>query len=291
MNARLGGNVQVLERRLKRAAPDFAQAAFLHTQARAELLRRLEPVKLEPAQILVLGGGAGLEARALADRYRKAAVTLVDASPAMLEAAGRLRGWWRRFNCVRGEASALPIPDASVDLVVANMLLPNVADPLAVLAEVRRVLKPRGYFVFTTVGATTLQEVRAAFAAVDNTPHVIEFPDFHDVGDGLTRVGFVAPVLDADRLSVTYRSLQDVCRDLRAAGASLPLDGRKTLTGRRRWRVAEAAFAGQAGPESRIAVTCEVIYGQAWCPDGDQANRAGSQREVVVPLTRLRRRD
>lgn len=291
MNAQSRGQVQALERRLKRAAPDFAQAAFLHSQARTELLRRLEPVKLEPAQILVLGGGAGLEARALADRYRKASVTLVDSSPAMLEAAGRLRGWWRRFNCVQGDATALPIPDASMDLVVANMLLPNVPDSSAVFAEVRRVLKPRGYFVFTTLGATSLQEVRAAFTASDTTPHVIEFPDFHDVGDGLTRVGFVAPVLDADRLSVTYRSLQDVCRDLRAAGASLPLGGRKVLTGRRRWRVAEEAFAGQAGPDLRIGVTCEVIYGQAWCPDSDQANRAGSQREVVVPLTRLRRRD
>jgi malonyl-CoA O-methyltransferase len=61
---------------------------------------------------------------------------------------------------VQGEATAVPIPDASVDLVVANMLLPNITDPSAVFAEVRRVLKPRGYFVFTTLGATTLQEVR-----------------------------------------------------------------------------------------------------------------------------------
>jgi malonyl-CoA O-methyltransferase len=291
MNPGKGTQARALERRLTRAAPDFARGAFLHAQARAELMRRLELAQLAPVRILDIGGGAGLGARALADRYRKAAVTLVDASPAMLAAASRARGWWRRFDCVQGDASALPIPDASMDLVVANLLLPNVPDPSAVFAEVRRVLKPRGYFVFTTLGATTLQEVRAAFGAADEIPHVSEFPDFHDVGDGLTRAGFVAPVLDADRLSVTYRSLADVCRDLRAAGAALPGGGRQALTGGRRWRAAEEAFAEQAGPDSRVAVSCEMIYGQAWCPDAEQANRAGGQEEVVVPLTRWRRRD
>jgi malonyl-CoA O-methyltransferase len=282
---------RVLERRLRRAAPDFAQAAFLHAQTRTEMLRRLEPVQLQPSHILDLGGGTGLVARALADRYRKASVTLVEASPALLEAAGRTRGWWRRFDCLSGEASAIPLPDASVDLVVANLLLPSVTDPEAVLAEVRRVLRPRGYFAFTTLGATTLQEVRSAFAAADKTPHALEFPDFHDVGDGLTRVGFVAPVLDADRLMVTYRSLADVCRDLRAAGATPPREGRRTLTGARRWRAAEEAFAARAESDQRVAVTCEVIYGQAWCPDTNQADQSNGPREVVVPLSRLRRRE
>jgi malonyl-CoA O-methyltransferase len=282
---------RVLELRLRRAAPDFAQAAFLHAQTRTELLRRLEPVQLQPSRILDLGGGTGLAARALADRYRKASVTLVEASPALLAAAGRMRGWWRRFECVSGEASSIPLPDASVDLVVANLLLPSVPDPEAVLAEVRRVLKPRGYFAFTTLGATTLQEVRSTFAAADQASHIHEFPDFHDVGDGLTRVGFVAPVLDADRLTVTYRSLADVCRDLRAAGATPMRGGRNTLTGARRWRAAEDAFAERAGPDQRVAVTCEVIYGQAWCPDTDQLDRSRRPREVVVPLTRFRRRE
>ncbi len=290
MSDLLKPGLRASERRLRRAAPGFAQGAFLQAQARAELLRRLEPMQLKPAKVLDLGGGPGLGARALAQRYRQSSVVLVDSSEAMLASAVRARGWWRRFECVRADATALPFADASVDLVVAGFLLPFLTTPAALFAEVRRVLQPRGYFAFTTVGAVTLRELRHAFASVDNQSHVNEFPDFLDIGDALTSAGFVAPVLDADRLTVTYESLADVCRDLRAAGASPPTHGRSSLTGARRWAAATAAFEAARGADGRIPVTCELVYGQAWCPDGDATRATAGGHEVVVPLTRLRRR-
>lgn len=278
------------ERRLRLAAPAFAQEAFLHARAREELLRRLEPVRLTPSRILDLGGGVGVGARALADLYRKAAVTTVDTSADMREQAARLRGWWRRFDCLAADATALPLPDASIDLVFANLLLPYLSDPEALFREVRRVLRPRGYFVFSTLGAGTFETLQTAFARVDNVPHLVDFMDFHDVGDGLSRAGFVAPVLDADRLTVTYATLRDACRDLRAAGASLPVDNRKTLTGAKRWAAAAEAFAAQRDPDGRIPVACELVYGQAWAPDLEDSRSSRRSSEVVVPLASLKRR-
>jgi malonyl-CoA O-methyltransferase len=277
-------------RRLRRAAADFGAAAFLHAQAREELLRRLEPVKLTPKTVLDLGGGPGVAARLLADHYRKASVTLVDRSPTMLEQAARRRGWWRRFECLEADATALPLADASVDLVYANFLLPYLAEPADLFDEVRRVLKPRGYFVFSTLGAGTLEALKEVFAAVDHRPHVIEFQDFHDVGDALSRSGFVAPVLDAERLTVTYRDLKDLCRDLRVSAAPLPANARKTLTGTRRWAAATAEFARRRQADGRVPVGCELVYGQAWAPDPDAPARRTERSEVVVPLANLRRR-
>ena len=278
------------ERRLSLAVERFRDEAFIQSRAREELLRRLEPVQIKPTHILDIGGGPGLSARALADRYRKATVTLVDSSPSMLRAASKARGWWRGFDCVPADAAALPVADCSVDLVFAGFLLPYLADPAAFFAQVRRVLKPRGYFVFSTVGAPTLSELRMAFSKVDAVPHVADFPDFHDVGDALTRAGFVAPVLDADRLTVTYASLADLCRDLRAAGAGSSFQGRSTLTGRHRWQAANSAFEALRNDEGRIPVTCELVYGQAWCPDGDSNRQSANSGEVVVPLSQLKRR-
>jgi ubiquinone/menaquinone biosynthesis C-methylase UbiE len=51
---------------------------------------------------------------------------------------------------VAGNIAALPFKDASFDLITANMVIEHVEDPAIVLAEVRRVLRPKGVFVFHT---------------------------------------------------------------------------------------------------------------------------------------------
>jgi len=52
------------------------------------------------------------------------------------------------LDIVAGTAERLPVPDASVDAVVSTLVLCSVADPTRVLAEIRRVLRPGGRFVF-----------------------------------------------------------------------------------------------------------------------------------------------
>lgn len=52
------------------------------------------------------------------------------------------------LELLAGDAHALPLPDASADAVVCTLVLCSVADPAAALAEVRRVLRPGGAFLF-----------------------------------------------------------------------------------------------------------------------------------------------
>jgi ubiquinone/menaquinone biosynthesis C-methylase UbiE len=49
-----------------------------------------------------------------------------------------------------GDVSRLPFPDQTFDLVSANMVVEHLTDPAASLAEIRRILKPGGAFVFHT---------------------------------------------------------------------------------------------------------------------------------------------
>jgi SAM-dependent methyltransferase len=58
-----------------------------------------------------------------------------------------------------GTAEALPVPDASIDVVVCTMVLEHVADPRKVLAEARRVLAPNGRIVLTVPGVWPAHEV------------------------------------------------------------------------------------------------------------------------------------
>ena len=86
------------------------------------------------ATLLDLGCGIGW----LADHFEH--YTGVDGSPAAVEAAAE-----RSRNVLLGDVDGpLPFPDASFDAVVMKDLLEHVADPVAVVAESRRVLRPGG---------------------------------------------------------------------------------------------------------------------------------------------------
>ena len=94
-----------------------------------------------------------------------------------------------------------------------------------------------GAMLFATLGPDSLQEIRSAFAAVDDRIHVHAAFDMHDLGDLALAAGLAEPVLDVDRLEVTYADLAGLVRDLRAAGGVNVAGGRRrSLTGAARWR-------------------------------------------------------
>jgi SAM-dependent methyltransferase len=94
--------------------------------------------------LLDLGAGFGR----LVDEYDGFdAVTLVDASPAMIEAARERVDSDPRFSVVAADAAHLPMADSSVDVVVAVRLLVHLGDPSPVFREIARVLRPGGWLI------------------------------------------------------------------------------------------------------------------------------------------------
>jgi ubiquinone/menaquinone biosynthesis C-methylase UbiE len=100
------------------------------------------------AAVLDLGCGTGVVTRAIATRDGFAGtVTGIDQSPEFIAAAERLAaddGVGDRVEFVIGDAHALDLPPASFDAAVAHTLVSHVRDPLAVLAEAARVVRPGG---------------------------------------------------------------------------------------------------------------------------------------------------
>jgi malonyl-CoA O-methyltransferase len=266
-------------------ARQFESACFIHDEARSRLIARLDVVRLVPAVAVDLGCATGRGAAALAARYPAALVLGVDSSLGMLRAAAASAG--EAVCVVGGDAAALPLRAGSVDLVLANLVLPW-CRPERLFAEAARVLTDGGALLFATLGPDSLQEVRAAFAAVDDRIHVHAAFDMHDLGDLALAAGLADPVLDVDRIDVTYADVQGLVGDLRAVGSVNVAGGRRrTLTGRRRWgRFVERLPRGADG---RLAVTVELILGQAWGRGPVARPKAGSS-EIRVPVERIRRR-
>jgi malonyl-CoA O-methyltransferase len=281
-----GGRVR---RSFGRAAASYDAAAVLQTRVRDELLGRLDVVRLEPSAVLDLGAGTGHAAAALRRRYRSSQVVAIDLALGMLAEAASRQTLLRRFRRVCADAASLPLRDASVELVVSNLMLQWCNDPDAVFAECRRVLKPGGLLTFTTFGPDTLVELRRAWAAADGLAHVNRFIDMHDLGDALLRAGLVEPVMDVERYTLTYETAGDLMRDLKAIGAHNANAGRpRGLTGK-------GAFARMTDTyetyrrEGRLPATYEVVYGQAWSPVEVRRTK-GLPGEIVVPISRIGRR-
>jgi malonyl-CoA O-methyltransferase len=279
-----------VRRSFGRAARSYDAAAVLQSRVRAELLERLEVVRLEPAVVLDLGAGTGHGSLALRRRYRGSQVVALDLAPGMLQEAGRRQTLLRRFRRVCADAAALPIGAARVDLVFSNLMLQWCNDPDIVFRECRRVLKPGGLLTFTTFGPDTLVELRRAWAAADDGhTHVNRFIDMHDLGDALVRSGLAEPVLDVERYTLTYATVRDLMRDLKAIGAHNANAGRpRGLTGKRAFERMTAAYES-CRREERLPATYEVVFGQAWAP-ARPPSPPGTPGEVTVPVARIGRR-
>jgi malonyl-CoA O-methyltransferase len=256
-----------LEPSLVRRAFDRASATFdtysaVHAEVRSRLLERLDVVRMNPAVVVDVGAGTGHGTRALQDRYRGAQLIALDISPRMLEHARRQQRFLRRFARVAADAHHLGLRSASIDLLFSNLMLQWCADPDQVFAELARVLKPGGLLTFTTLGPDSLRELRAAWG--DRFVHVHRFIDMHDLGDALMRAGFAEPVMDTERLTVTYRDAGALLRELKGSGSSNIALGRlRGLRSRRRHEDAQARYTG-ANPSALLPVTLEVVYGHAW---------------------------
>jgi malonyl-CoA O-methyltransferase len=274
-----------IRRHADRASAGYDAAAVLAARLREDMVRRLEWVAFVPETVLDLGCGTGHGAEALAARWPRARVIALDASPAMLAEASRRDGA-ARIELRLAEAESIPLPDASVDLVFSNLLLPWCEDIDAVFAEVARVLKPRGLFTFTTFGPDTLVELRTAWRAVDREAALHPFTDMHDLGDGLVRAGFAEPVLDVSRFTLTYPDAVALLRDLRATGSQGAATGRaRGLTGRGRLRAMEEAYETfRSG--GRLPASYEVVFGQAW----GAIARPASNGEFAIPVEAISRR-
>ncbi|TVQ45561.1 MAG: 3-demethylubiquinone-9 3-O-methyltransferase [Gammaproteobacteria bacterium] len=114
--------------------------------------------------VLDLGCAGGFMAEAL--HARGAAVTGIDPAEQAI-AAARAHAGDRAIRYDVGVGEALPYPDASFDAVVCVDVLEHVSDLAQVLAEVARVLRPGGLFLFDTINRNPLSRLATITVAED----------------------------------------------------------------------------------------------------------------------------
>ena len=188
----------------------------------ADLARRAAAAR--PRRVLEIAAGTGVVTRALVDALPDADIVATDLNPAMLEQA-RSVGTARSVEWRQADAMALPFADGEFDAVVCQFGVMFFPDKPHAFAEVRRVLKPGGMFLF-------------------NAWDRVEDNDFADaIGDALERVFPDDPPRFMARTPHGYHDIDAIARDLATAGFA-PAPRIETLAFRSRAQSARiVAFA------------------------------------------------
>ena len=272
---------QLVQRHFGRAAASYEQHDALQREVQQLLLERLDIYTQLPERVVDVGAGPGRGTALLKKRYAKAQVIAIDLALPMLRAAKQHMSWLKPFQRVCAEATRLPLPDHSVDVLHSNLCFQWIDDLPALFGECARVLKPGGLLSFSTFGPDTLKELRAAWAAADQHSHVSRFLDMHDIGDAMLSAGLRDPVLDVDRFMLTYSEPRALLKELQGLGATHADRARERhLTGKSHYRRMLAAYETMR-TDGRIPATWEVVTAHAWGPPPGQSRRDSSGGEIA----------
>ena len=275
------------------AALPHAASPWLHEEVARRMAERLAVIRV-PVQRWadwepVRGGLAG-HARVAAHYPEAECFRVLDgASAAQHATKTEANGWWRRFTRARPRDVEVRLPPAeAVQLVWANMLAHQSAEPSALLAEWRRALSVGGFVMFSCLGPDTLRELRALYARLGWPPPAQDFTDLHDWGDQLAAAGFAEPVMDMEHITLTFASPARLLQELRELGRNLHVrrfEGLRTPAWRERLEAALAeSLRSAGGADAPLALTFEIVYGHALKP----APRHPVQGETAIGLDELR---
>ena len=246
---------------------------WLHEEVGRRMEERLQWIMQKPQHWCSwepLYGGWAAHQR-VAERYPQAEITLVENQPAH-EAALRAQPaapWWSMERWRQPKMHwGQPAP-GSVQMLWANMALHNHPHPQQLIHRWYQALAVGGFVMFSCLGPDTLKELRAAYAQQGWPPPGQDFTDMHDWGDMLVHAGFAEPVMDMERITLSYSSAQKLRAELRELGRNLHparftgLRGRQWLA---QWDAVLTQQLASAQEEGRLLVTFEIIYGHAFKP-------------------------
>ena len=263
---------------------------WLHEEVARRMEERLQWIVRQPRQWVHWGPlRGGVQAHGmLTRRYAESECFLIEGRVEQAQAAHKLiaKSWWKRFFWSKAKAR-LQTPERPVQMLWANMALHMDANPMALMERWHQLLDVDGFLMFSCLGPDTLRELRAVYAALGWPPPAHEFTDMHDWGDMLVGIGFAEPVMDMERISLSFETPQRLLLELRGLGRNLGSHRFKGLRGRR-WhqQLLDAIVRELSDPADggRIKLNFEIIYGHAFKP----AHRARVSAESSISLQQMR---
>jgi malonyl-CoA O-methyltransferase len=247
-----------IKRSFGAAVNSYDAAAALQRQA-GDLLLEKFPSLSKTGMILDLGCGTGYFTRRIASEIPTPQIVALDiALPMLMSSRQKYLSAGVSYLCA--DAENLPFMPLSFQQIYSNMALQWCQNLPAVFADCRRILKADGQLVFTTFGATTLHELKSAWASVDDYPHVNEFYDAQAISGFLRQAGFKAISIASEVQQLSYPSVMTLMRELKNLGAhNVNLDRTRNITTRQQLQRMIAHYEA-AMPGATVIASYEIIF-------------------------------
>ena len=244
-----------------RAAARLPEHDFLLREVAARMGDRLDDVKRRFPSALILGAHSGQLATLIAPKVDW--LVQADLSSGMIHQAEGPR--------LAADEEFLPFADNSFDLILSCCSLQWVNDLPGALIQIRKALKPDGWFLAALPGGQTLKELRDSLERAEQkvsgglSPRVSPFVDVKDAGSLLQRAGFTLPVVDSETLNVRYLNPLELLRDLRGGGqTNSMLQGKKGMAPRTLIYETINDYLQLAGTDGRVPATFELVTLTGW---------------------------
>ena len=275
--------------RVQRRLQAATQPPWLHGEVARRMAQRLPVIKLQPTRVIEWGAFLGASHEVLCETYPNAQWLAVEADVMRRDAtvARHAQPWWspRRWTgAVPVALTEAEVPPGAGQLLWANMGLQGAADPQAVMKQWQRALAVDGFLMFSTLGPGSLPGLRSLYAAQGWPLPFAPFVDMHDLGDMLVAAGFADPVMDQELITLTWPSAQALLDELRGLGGNVATTRFAGLRTPRWHQQLLGALQATAGPDGRVALVFELVYGHAFRP----APRPRLAAHTEVPLDDLR---
>ncbi len=262
----------LLRRRRARTAANFQEFDFLHREVAERLAERLEDIRREFPEALVLGSRGPIPTDSLKNRGSIKSLVRSDLCVESLAAPNETSP-----TLVLDE-ELLPFAPASFDLVFSCLDLHWVNDLPGALIQINSILRPDGLLLAAFFGGSTLNELRHCLLEAESEVsggaglRVPPFVDLRDAAGLMQRAGFALPVADFDSIEVSYPDVFKLLADLRGMGEANILKNRATtaLSRATLHRLAELYHERYQRPDGKIKATFEVIFLTGWAPAESQ---------------------
>jgi malonyl-CoA O-methyltransferase len=249
---------------------------WLYEEIAQRMVQKLEIVKLQPQDVLLVPDFVGGFSSLLRRRFPQANMHGAGVAPSFLET---LCLWFSRRTLYPLEShQALVLPKNSQDLIFSVLWLQDCVDPRQVIAQFWSALREEGLLSLGYLGPDTGKELKAVQmpSGVRSTKLISPW-DMHDFGDALIRQGFSDPVMDMEFLTLEYESPILLLRDAQALGL---IQGQNL----------DAIRMDSLPAEFPKKLTLEVVYGHAWILDKHLSRGDSGGGEVTIGIDQIGRK-
>ncbi|WP_330924880.1 malonyl-ACP O-methyltransferase BioC [Candidatus Sororendozoicomonas aggregata] len=260
------GNARTRQQFKKRVQTHFSKAATSYDAAAllqqrvAEHTHLLIPPSQVFSRILDVGSGTGYQTRQLRRRYPNANITGIDLAIGMAQYASAQTPCHHPIHWAVGDMECLPFQSDTFDLVYSSLAI-QWGELSHVLQEIKRVLKPGGLFVFSSLLCGTMVELKTAWQQVDDESRMNRFKTLAEKQQVFEQLHMPLNHVHRRWETLFYPSVRAMLGELKALGVNVAQSPARGLMTRHKLNALGNAYEVHRQPQG-LPLSYEVVYGQ-----------------------------